>query len=221
MTVQGFTLDPNNLTIRLQCTYGSREERSWCECAELADAKLWEEAKSKLDEYYDACGGFVRNNSRDAMLTAKIVIGLATSKLSYDRNLYDNACKTLSFAMGQDDGSDTYKISDMVEDLSTGQIQSLVKHTYFGKASTATLVECARLLIRLFTIADEYDLDIAYYQDCSHDRLHWIIDELLERDEAAKGEARKFIDKVLSLSHSDFFIGMATEWTEKIATMYY
>ena len=40
---------------RYKTRYASDLERAWCECTELCNQELWDEAEEKLDEYQDLC----------------------------------------------------------------------------------------------------------------------------------------------------------------------
>lgn len=224
MTVVGFTLDPKDPTKRIPHDYNSHQERAWCECGELADAKLWEEAEAKLDEYYDLSGGFVRY-SRDALLSAQVAVGLAGVK-GGEENYVAGAKQALSFALFKDDGSESEKIADMINDLSEAQC----KHTIpaeenegeavpvgclaYQKASRESLVEAATLLLELFTLADENNLDIETYSTGPHNTFQCLIDALLDKDPK---KASKFIEKVLHLEYcSNFFKDCEENWNKEL-----
>lgn len=228
MTVSGFTVDKHDPTKRIPCKYNDHSERAWCEAAELADAELWVEADAKLTEYYEINGGFI-SGSRDAELTAKIAVGLATVKC--ETKYFDSARQAMSFAISKDDGSSVGKFARMIYELAMGyiklQVPAQVKDEEgqdldyyvadYAKATTEGLVVVARQLLDLFRMAYDAGMEIALYNDNTHDEMHQLVDELLvNRKENDK--ARPIVEKLLKVDLEDFFKAVAEdEWKKKLS----
>jgi len=84
----------------------------------------------------------------------------------------------------------------------------------YHKASLKNLVDVATLLLELFTLADENNLDIEAYNASPHDTMQCLIDAVLGKDPK---KALEFIEKVLELSYaSNFFKHCETGWKEEL-----
>jgi hypothetical protein len=71
--VRGFCYTSPTDDVRYQTSYATAHEKSWCECSDLCDHGLWEEARLKLDE-------LERNRSTpelDMQMEARVYFGYA------------------------------------------------------------------------------------------------------------------------------------------------
>jgi hypothetical protein len=205
--VVGFTLDKNDPTKRIRIEYNSHEELAWCEAAELADAEQWEEANAKLDEYCECIGGFIRC-FRDIMLTAKILVGLASIQKADYQNAYNAVCSAIS----KSDGDEQQDATDLLVDLAVLQIKEWIpKETEnkqlfdfkYKEASTEGLCKAAELWAKyLKMLAFDFDILLSEYHDNPADSCQCIVDELIERKEIAKAAP---IAEKLKKADPDFF----------------
>ena len=60
---------------RYKMGYSSEVERAWCECSELCDEGLWEEAEEKFEEYQDLCESRI-----DERLASRVICGRNKSR---------------------------------------------------------------------------------------------------------------------------------------------
>lgn len=218
MTVTGFTLDKNDPTKRIPYEYHDNAERLWCEAAELADVKLWQEAEDKINAYFGLDGGFIRG-SRDTMLNAKIAVGLATTKL--EKKLFDNALQAMQIANRYDDGGSVEEFADWFWDLCQGYVKMKIPakekeddEADFASASTSTLVLVAQQVLELLRMAYDADMEISYYNDNTHDSMQMIVDELVDRDVE---KARPIVEELLNVDYGGVFKEVAQEeWNKKL-----
>ena len=124
MTVLGFALDKKDSSRRIPHEYDDDSQRTWCEAANLADAKLWVEADAKLTEYFRINNGFIAGQP-DSDLNATIAVGLATVKRK--QKYFDIAREATSLAISNDNsGSNIDVYARMIGDLTEGYIKTYI-----------------------------------------------------------------------------------------------
>lgn len=162
------------------------------------------------------------------MLNAKIAVGLAKTEL--ETRPFDTALQAIQIAKYYDDGSSVDQFADWVDDLSQGYIKMKIplkakgedgeyRGDYFraeySKATTNNLVFVAEQVLGLLRFAYDTDMEIAHYNDNTHDNMLQLVDKLFDREEIE--HARPIVEKLLKMDDCGFFKDIANEeWSKKL-----
>jgi len=189
---------------------------------------FWEEASGKFDEYMEERGGYI-NRSRDAILNAKIKVGLAKVRGNKDDLGWAN--EALTPAVYHVDGSDSDQIANVMDDVVVVHLEKLVSikeeyadrdnWSYFAadyvRASTEDLMFCAaNALLRVLVLAADNGMLLVEINDNPHDAMQSIAHELLNRKEMEK--VSPIVKKLLKADPTKFFQDVWEEdWKKKLS----
>jgi hypothetical protein len=203
---------------KYKLNYSSADERAHCECGELCDVGLWEEAWEKLDEYEGIC-----RRKPDPRLQARVVAGLYKERVKSGKMSGKEALNqiilVIGYEMSNDGGSETETIIDKVVDVISDREKQLIPRQEkvegkdddteesdsdstpywqpdYEKASIEALVESANAWMLIPTmVKDNSGAITTDYTDTPHDTVHCIVGALANRK--AFKEARECAQKML------------------------
>lgn len=198
MTVEGFHIKEDGT--RVSMSYSSHAERIWCECGELLDQELYEEAYKIMDEYHDINNRWI--DKSDFKLVLKVEMGYLSVKPT--KANIKTTVDVWRCAAAQDMGSNADDFARMAVEIIEHYAKKHkipVDYDEFGKANVKQTVKLLEFIYSSFLEPGaDLGMNLEEYEFLEPTRFG--IRHLAMMGE--KEKARAFYDKVTTAGYGGY-----------------